>query len=90
MPRAEADTVRGGRLKTTVPVVPDAPIGHFHMTVFGGKHGYLANTRSLCAAPPIARIQYAGQNGKTYSQKVKVQAACGNGRSKKHRRHHHR
>jgi hypothetical protein len=88
MPRADTETIRGGRLRTTVPVVPDAPIGHFHMTVFGGKHGYLANTRSLCANPPIARINYAGQNGKTDSQKVRVKASCGNARSKRHRRHH--
>ena len=49
MPRAETKTVSGGRLRTTVPVVPDAPIGHFHLVVFGGKHGYLSNTRDLCA-----------------------------------------
>ena len=45
VPRAETKTVNGGRLYTTVPVVPDAPVGHFRLTVFGGKQGYLANTR---------------------------------------------
>ena len=51
--RADAKTVKGGRLQTTVPVVPDAPIGHFHLIVFGGKHGYLANTRDLCKHTPL-------------------------------------
>ncbi len=88
VPRADADTVKGGRLRTTVPVVPDAPIGHFHMTVFGGKHGYLTNTRSLCAHRPLAQIRYAGQNGKTSSQKVRIKAACGKSRSKKRLKHH--
>ena len=48
-PAGRIETVGGGRLRTIVPVVPDAPIGHFRLTLFGGKHGYLVNTRSLCA-----------------------------------------
>ena len=31
VPRANTKSAKGGRLKTTVPVVPDAPIGHFHL-----------------------------------------------------------
>ena len=54
IPRAETSTdAQDGRLQTTVPVVPDAPIGHFHLTVFGGKTGYLVNTRDLCAHRPV-------------------------------------
>ena len=48
MPEAESSSVKGGHLKTVVPVVPDAPIGHFQLKLFGGKTGYLVNTRSLC------------------------------------------
>jgi hypothetical protein len=44
-PRAESKSVAGG-LKTTVPVVPDAPIGHFVFNLSGGKKGYLQNTRN--------------------------------------------
>ena len=39
-----------GRLKTVVPVVPDAPIGHFRFTLFGGKQGYLSIPET--SAPP--------------------------------------
>ena len=65
VPRAETKTITGGRLQTTVPVVPDAPIGHFHLVVFGGKKGYLVNTRDLCAPPPVTAVAYVAQNGKS-------------------------
>ena len=63
LPRAESKTLPDGRLRTTVPIVPDAPIGHFHLVVFGGKHGYLANTRDLCAHTPLVEVAYTAQNG---------------------------
>jgi hypothetical protein len=84
VPRADATAV-GGRLKTTVPVVPDAPIGHFQMTVFGGKSGYLINTRDICKRTPITTVEYTGQNGKQVTQRVKTKASCRK-RNAKHRR----
>jgi hypothetical protein len=76
VPRAEAKSVNG-RLKTTVPVVPDAPIGHFQLTVFGGKSGYLVNTRSLCEGGTAATIAYVAQNGKTRSENAPIKVPCG-------------
>jgi hypothetical protein len=87
VPRADTETVGGGRLKTTVPVVPDAPIGHFEMTVFGGRRGYLINTRDLCAQTPVTRVSYTTQNGRTQTESAKVKAACGK-RAARHKRHH--
>jgi hypothetical protein len=84
VPRADTQTVGGGRLQTTVPVVPDAPIGHFHLIVFGGKTGYLINTRDICVHTPVTQVAYTAQNGKTLSESVKVKAACGK-KSKKPR-----
>jgi hypothetical protein len=88
IPRAESKTVSGTRLQTTVPVVPDAPIGHFHLVVFGGRHGYLANTRDLCRHTPVVTVAYTGQNGKTLSESLKVKSPCGKSaaRHKRHRR----
>jgi hypothetical protein len=88
VPRADTTTTPGGQLKTTVPVVPDAPVGHFRLIVFGGKTGYLINTRDICAHTPITKIAYTGQNGKTHSESVKVKAACGKrkARAKRHQR----
>jgi hypothetical protein len=86
VPRAETRSV-GGDLATTVPVVPDAPIGHFHLVIFGGKHGYLANTRNLCAARPVIKVGYEGQNLKKTSEKVKVKTHCSSkGRKDKRQR----
>jgi hypothetical protein len=91
VPRAETKTVTtksgAGKLQTTVPVVPDAPIGHFALTVFGGKSGYLVNTRDICANRPVTQIAYTGQNGKTYSENVKVKAACGKKKARAKRHH---
>ena len=81
VPRADTRTVKG-RVRTTVPVVPDAPIGHFRLTVFGGKSGYLINTRDVCKRPPVVRVKFVGQNGKTRTQKVRTKTGCG-GKGKK-------
>ena len=75
-PRADTRTTGKGQLKTTVPVVPDAPIGHFRLTLSGGRTGYLINTRDICRHTPVMRVEYVGQNAKTYSQRVKMKAAC--------------
>jgi hypothetical protein len=80
LPRAQTTTIStkggAGELQTTVPVVPDAPIGHFSLTVFGGKAGYLINTRDICARTPVAKVAYEAQNGKTKREAVKLKAAC--------------
>jgi hypothetical protein len=86
VPRADTTTVKGGRLQTTAPVVPDAPIGHFALTVFGGKKGYLVNTRDLCVNKPVVRVGFTGQNGKTENQKVTVKTACSKAKSAHRRR----
>jgi hypothetical protein len=75
-PEAESSSVKGGRLKTVVPVIPDAPIGNFRFTLFGGSQGYLSNTQSLCSAPTLSTIEFNAQNGKTLTQQVKTKTAC--------------
>jgi hypothetical protein len=86
VPRADTKTVSGGRLQTTAPVVPDAPIGHFSLTVFGGKRGYLVNTRDICQSAPVVRVAFTGQNGKTEAQKLQVKTACSKAKKKRSRR----
>ena len=76
MPEGESKTVNGGELKTTIPTVPDVPIGHFRLTLYGGRQGYLANTQSLCGSPIVSSVQLNGQNGKTVNQQVKAKTAC--------------
>jgi hypothetical protein len=83
-PRADTDTIKGGRLRTTVPVVPDTPIGHFSFTLFGGKTGYLVNTRSLCAHAPIIGVSFTGQNGAARGKNLRMKTACGAGKRQAH------
>jgi hypothetical protein len=92
VPRAETKTISragAGLLQTVVPVVPDAPIGHFTLTVFGGKSGYLVNTRDICVHPPVTRVEYQGQNGKKRSESIKVKAPCPKKSSPQKRHSHH-
>jgi hypothetical protein len=81
LPEAESTSVRRGHLKVVVPTIPDAPIGHFSLTLLGGKQGYLINTRSLCGAAP-AVVEFAAQNGRTLTRNVTAKAACPRHRSK--------
>jgi hypothetical protein len=86
IPQGESKTLSGGRLRTVIPVVPDVPVGHFQLTLFGKGHGYLANTRSLCARAASTTVEYTAQNNKALSQKASIRAACG-AASKRHKRH---
>jgi hypothetical protein len=85
MPEAESSSVKGGHLRTVVPVVPDAPIGHFRLRLFGGKRGYLVNTRSLCSSASTTKIEYFSQSGKKRTQSVATKTACGKGKGSKRR-----
>jgi hypothetical protein len=86
IPRAETKTTPGGLLQTTVPVVPDAPIGHFALTVFGGKTGYLINTRNICKRAPIVRVLYVAQSGRTRAESPRVRTACSGTQKRRARR----
>jgi hypothetical protein len=86
IPEAESKTVNGGRLRTEVPIVPDVPIGHFQLTLLGGKQGYLSNTRSLCAHTPVITVEYTAQNGRSRTQRVPLKTACPAKKNRRKRR----
>jgi hypothetical protein len=86
IPEAESSSVKGGHLKTVVPVIPDAPIGKFHLTLYGGKRGYLTNTRGLCSSSAVTTVEYIAQNGKKRTQRVTAKTACGSGSTHKKKR----
>jgi len=87
MPQGESTSVNGGELKTVIPTVPDVPIGHFALTLYGGSKGYLANTRSLCSAPAVSKVEIEGQNGKSLSENIAAKIAC---KAKHKPKSHHR
>jgi hypothetical protein len=84
-PEATSESTNGGRLRTEVPVVPDAPIGHFRLDLNGGKKGYLINTGSLCTVDTTVLVEYRAQNDRSLNRRVKPSSACG-----KKGRHHRR
>jgi hypothetical protein len=86
IPEAESSSVKGGHLKTVVPVIPDAPIGHFRLTLFGKNQGYLQNTKDLCAGAVTTTVEYSAQNGKALTQRVRAKTACGGRAAAKHKR----
>ncbi len=65
-----------GRLRTTFDVVPDVPVSKFALTVRGGKHGLLVNTRNICARKYKVLARFTGQNGKKANQRPKLRARC--------------
>jgi hypothetical protein len=86
IPRAKSSSVDKGALKTSLPTIPDAPIGDFRLTLLGGKQGYLINTRGLCAHPVVSTVEYTAQNGRKLNQDVKAKAPCGSGSKAKKKR----
>ncbi len=85
IPEGESKTVNDGELKTTIPVIPDVPIGHFRLSLYGGHLGYLSNTQSLCSSPVTSMVEIEGQNGKSLDQRIKAKTACP--AKKKQKRH---
>jgi hypothetical protein len=82
VPRAKSASAKGA-LKTVVPVIPDAPIGDFRLTLLGSKQGYLINTRGLCNKPVISTIEYQAQSAKKLTENVKAKTPCARKRNKK-------
>jgi hypothetical protein len=76
-PEVVSKSVKGGHLKAMVQTVPDAPIGTFTLKLFGGKIGYLVNTRNLCASPTKTKVDFVAQNGKTLTEQVALKTNCG-------------
>jgi hypothetical protein len=77
------DSVKG-RIRNTFDTVPDVPVSKFILTVRGGKHGLLVNSRDLCAHRYRAIARFKAQNGKHANMRPKLRAPC---KGKRHRRH---
>jgi hypothetical protein len=89
-PEAVSSSVKGGHLRTVVPTVPDAPVGHLRFDLLGGKQGYLVNTRALCRSETAASVRYVAQSGRVLNRKVKVKTPCGKRKQQKKQQANHR
>ncbi len=79
------DSVKG-RIRNTFDTVPDVPVSKFILTVRGGKHGLLVNSRDLCAHRYKVIARFRGQNGKHANMRPRLRAPCKG--KKRHRRRH--
>jgi hypothetical protein len=67
---------KGGGMRATYDVLPDAPVTKFVLTLKGGKHGLLVNSDNTCKAPQ-GNARMLGQNNKGAVLKPSVvNAAC--------------
>jgi hypothetical protein len=53
---------KGGGMRASYEVLPDAPLTKFSLTLKGGEHGLLVNSDNLCKAIAPATAKLAGQN----------------------------
>ncbi len=62
--QGKIDTAKGGRIRNTFDVVPDAPVSRFELTMNGGKNGILVNSTDLCRANRKGVADFTAQNGR--------------------------
>lgn len=73
---------KDSQVRATFAQVPDAPVSHFQIHLFGSKRGLLTANRNLCALPSRALLQFNGQNGKTADSRSLMKVPCrGTGRT---------
>jgi hypothetical protein len=78
----KTDAVKAA-LRNTFEAVPDAPVSHFRLELFGGKRGLVEMSDGFCAGRR-ATVQLTAHNGRSYDTRPVVGAKC-----PKHRKHRH-
>ncbi len=81
----KVDTGKGGGIRNTFQVVPDAPVTKFVLSMKGGDKGLLVNSENICKKPQHAIADFTGQNGKVSDTTPLIANDCKTG--KKHGRH---
>jgi hypothetical protein len=81
------DSVKGGRIRNTFDLVPDAPVTKFTLTMQGGKKGLLVNSTDLCKSTNRAIADFTGQNGKKHVFNPALEPKCGKAPKGKRNRH---
>jgi hypothetical protein len=88
------DTGKGGGIRNTFEVVPDAPVSKFTLEMQGGNKGLLENSTNLCAKPHRATSDFTAHNGKVYDTRPLLAVSCGKkgkhqkGKQGSKRKHH--
>jgi hypothetical protein len=79
----KVDTGKGGGIRNTFEVVPDAPVSKFVLSLKGGNKGLLVNSENICKHPQHAIADFTGQNGKVSDTTPRIANDCGGGKGKK-------
>jgi hypothetical protein len=71
-------SVFGGKLVTSFPSVPDAPLSRFTLTISGGRKGILVVThnQNLCRGAQVTGVNLIGQNGRSRTASLKMFTPC--------------
>jgi hypothetical protein len=78
------DSVKGG-LRGTFPVIPDAPVTKFELTMNAGKHGLLVNSaKNLCSEVQLANSKFIGHANRGWLSHPRVGLKCGKKKKGKH------
>ena len=80
----KVDTGKGGGIRNTFEVVPDAPVSRFTLEMKGGGKGLLENSENICAKPQKAIADFTAQNGKVDDFNPLIANSC---KGKKRGRH---
>jgi hypothetical protein len=81
----KVDTGKGGGIRNTFEVVPDAPVSKFVLSLKGGSKGLLVNSENICKKPQHAIADFTGQNGKVSDTSPLIANDCGKKGKKKSR-----
>jgi hypothetical protein len=84
----KVDTGKGGGIRNTFEVVPDAPVSKFVLSLKGGNKGLLVNSENICHKPQHAIANLTAQNGKVSDTTPTIANDCGKKHKKKVRHSH--
>ena len=80
------DSSKGGGLRNTFEVIPDAPITSVDINLFGGKRGLIQASRDLCSSKPTAKVIFRGHNGKVRKSKIRMKPSGCKHKKKRHKK----
>jgi hypothetical protein len=86
------DSAKGGGVRNTFEVVPDAPVTSFDLNLFGGNKGLLENapkgtSNTICGTGLKATVKFKGHNGKASNYQAPLNPT-GCKKHKKHKKRH--
>jgi hypothetical protein len=71
------DSVKGGGIRNTFEIVPDAPVTSADFIFGGGKKSLLVNSTDACKGKHKVTVELDGQNGKVSDYRMPLRAKCG-------------